>query len=371
MRVLYCTRGDSPHDQRFLTALGQSGHEVYALRLQACTPQTPPGVTEVPWEGLPGPLKLSQVPILSARLRTLLGNLEPDLVHAGPIQDVAYLIGQAGFHPLLTMSWGFDLMKDAYLSPLKRWQTRWTLAHSDMLTLDCQATAERAVSFGFPRERICVFPWGVDLTKFSPQSSIVPGKAWRQQQGWNDAIVLLCLRAWEPNYGVDVLARAFVHAAQQNPALRLILLNEGSEAAKVRSILRAGGVEERVYFGGRIPNADLTTYFGAADLYVSPAHVDGSSVSLLEAMACGLPAIVSDIPANLEWIREGENGWIFPDGDDQALAEVILKAAALDWRALSLQARQDAVERADWSKNFQKLLKCYQDTVAYGKARKA
>jgi len=144
----------------------------------------------------------------------------------------------------------------------------------------------------------------------------VPGKAWRQQQGWNDAIVLLCLRAWEPNYGVDVLARAFVHAAQQNPALRLILLNEGSEAAKVRSILRAGGVEERVYFGGRIPNADLTTYFGAADLYVSPAHVDGSSVSLLEAMACGLPAIVSDIPANLEWIKEGENGWIFPDGDD-------------------------------------------------------
>ena len=142
MRVLYCTRGDSPHDQRFLTALGKSGHEVYALRLQACTPQTPPGVTEVPWEGLPGPLKLSQVPALTSRLRTLLGNLEPDLVHAGPIQDVAYLIGQAGFHPLLTMSWGFDLMKDAYLSPLKRWQTRWTLARSDMLTLDCQATAE-------------------------------------------------------------------------------------------------------------------------------------------------------------------------------------------------------------------------------------
>jgi glycosyltransferase involved in cell wall biosynthesis len=240
-----------------------------------------------------------------------------------------------------------------------------------VLTLDCQATAERAISFGFPRERICIFPWGVDLNLFSPQSCVAAGKAWRQQQGWNEAIVLLCLRAWEPNYGVDVLARAFVQAAQQNPALRLILLNEGSEAAKIRSVLRAAGVEDRIYFGGRIPNADLTTYFGAADLYISPAHVDGTSVSLLEALACGLPAIVSDIPANLEWVREGENGWIFPDEDDQALAQVILTAAALDWRPMSLQARQDAVERADWSKNFQMLLKCYQDTVDYGKASKA
>jgi len=370
MRVLYCTRGDSPHDQRFLTALGQSGHEVYALRLLQCTPQTPAGVTEVPWDGLPGPFKLSQVPVLAARLRTLLHNLEPDLVHAGPIQDVAFLVAQAGFHPLLTMSWGFDLMKDAYLSPLKRWQTRWTFFHSDAVTLDCQATAERAISFGFPRERICVFPWGVDLAHFSPQSVIVPGKAWRQQQGWSDATVLLCLRAWEPNYGVDVLARAFVQATQENPDLRLILLNDGSERSKIRNILRAGGVEDRIYFGGRVPNAELTTFFGAADIYISPSHVDGTSVSLLEAMACGLPAIVSDIPANLEWIREDENGWIFPDNDDNALANTIIKAANQDWRPLSLQARQDAVERADWSKNFQKLLKCYQDTVSYGKVSK-
>jgi len=98
--------------------------------------------------------------------------------------------------------------------------------------------------------------------------------------------------------------------------------------------------------------------------------VDGSSVSLLEAMACGLPSIVSDIPANQEWIQDERNGWVFPDGDAEALAQVILGAAEQDWRAYKLQARQDAVLKADWNEGVRKLLACYDDTVAYGKSRK-
>jgi glycosyltransferase involved in cell wall biosynthesis len=65
-----------------------------------------------------------------------------------------------------------------------------------------------------------------------------------------------------------------------------------------------------------------------ADLYISPSHVDGSSVSLMEALACGLPALVSDIPANQEWVSEGVNGWLFPDGNADILAEKILAVIA-------------------------------------------
>ncbi|HOE34887.1 MAG TPA: glycosyltransferase family 4 protein, partial [Anaerolineaceae bacterium] len=182
-----------------------------------------------------------------------------------------------------------------------------------------------------------------------------------------DKTVLLCLRSWEPNYGVDVLARAFVLAARENPRLRLILLGDGSQADKIYALLR--GQEEKVYFGGRVELEELPGWYGAADLYVSPSHVDGSSVSLLEAMACGLPSIVSDIPANLEWIQDGRNGWIFPDGDAQTLARTILTAAEQDWRGFKLQARQDAVQKADWKAGVQKLLACYETTAAIGKSR--
>ena len=101
-----------------------------------------------------------------------------------------------------------------------------------------------------------------------------------------------------------------------------------------------------------------------ADLYVSPSHVDGSSVSLMEALACGLPCLVSDIPANMEWVREGENGWLFPDGNADALAAKIL-AAMENHKSLpeiGHNARAVAEERTDWKKNFQKLMQAYQIT---------
>ena len=82
-----------------------------------------------------------------------------------------------------------------------------------------------------------------------------------------------------------------------------------------------GGVLDRVQFGGQVSQRDLPRWYHKADLYISPSHIDGSSVSLMEALACGLPALVSDIPANREWVSEGVNGWLFPDGNADILAD--------------------------------------------------
>jgi glycosyltransferase involved in cell wall biosynthesis len=90
--------------------------------------------------------------------------------------------------------------------------------------------------------------------------------------------------------------------------------------------------------------------------------VDGSSVSLMEALACGLPALVSDIPANREWVTDGVNGWLFPDGDVYALAAAILRAydERMNLAEIGRAARAAAEEKADWKKNFQKLLEAYE-----------
>jgi glycosyltransferase involved in cell wall biosynthesis len=176
---------------------------------------------------------------------------------------------------------------------------------------------------------------------------------------------LLCNRSWEQRYGVDILVQAFAAAGRRSPGLRLILLGSGSQAQILRQILIDGGVIDRVEFGGRVSQADLPRWYRKSDVFVSSSHVDGSSVSLMEALACGVPALVSDIPANKEWVQEGVNGWLFQDGNSDALAEKILWIAARSRQlgAIGQRARQVAERRADWTENFPVLLKSYEEAV--------
>lgn len=363
MRILYITRSDSAHDQRFLNALGNSQHEIFALRInrQGKDPVTPEGVKEVPWSKPTSKLTPLNIPVLVGRLKKIIDTVKPNLIHASPIQDGAFLVAKAGFSPLMSMSWGFDLLKDAECNSWMRWLTKYALKHSQILFVDCQTVARKAQSLGYGSGQLFQMPWGVDVNWFSPAQAKEPGSKLRESLGWQDKFVLLGLRAWEPNYGMDVLANAFVRAAKVEPRLRLILLNQGSQEKEIRSILAEGKVSSLVYFGGRVQLEDLPKFNGAADLYISPSHVDGSSVSLLEAMACGTPCLVSDIPSNQEWIKDGVNGLVFQDGSVESLASAILGAVqSSNLQDFAEKSHNLIIQKANWEKNFAKLLETYE-----------
>lgn len=380
MRVLYFSRDYTPHDYRFLTSLVGSGQGTYFLRLERSgraleDRALPPEVHQVAWKGGQKPFAWGSLPELLTSLRSVLRQVQPDVLHAGPIQTAAFLGALAGFRPMVSMSWGSDLLKDADHSGLYRWITRFTLARSQALVGDCAAVRVKAASFGLPDERIYTFPWGIDLERFSPLESAPPAIARPARElpsrlGWQDQFVVLSLRSWEPVYGVDVMLRGFAWAAAQAPNLRLIMLGGGSQAPLIQTIIEENGLRDRVYLGGQVNQNDLPHMFRASDLYVSASHSDGSSVSLMEALGCGLPVVLSDIPSNREWVREGEQGWFFPDGDESALAKVLFNAVSQP-QALSQMAtaaRLRAEQSANWDKNFQVLLEAYRYAVERGQA---
>ena len=127
-------------------------------------------------------------------------------------------------------------------------------------------------------------------------------------------------------------------------------------------------VMDRVQFVGQVNQDKLPAYYQASDLYVSASHSDGSSVSMMEALASGLPALVSDIPGNREWIDGTDAGWLFPGGDADALANGLINAVKnrkeLDVNGKA--ARKLAEERASWPKNSEKLMDAYQLALSVG-----
>jgi glycosyltransferase involved in cell wall biosynthesis len=371
MRILYFSKNYTPHDFRFLSSLSKTEHEIYYLKLEANKRQTedrpvPENIQQILWAGGQHEFRWRDVPHLTLDLRRLTKIIRPDLIHAGPIQNCAFLAAFSGFRPILAMSWGYDLVMDADKSAWMRWVTRYTLKRSAFFTSDANVSRDKAVAFGMDPERTVIFPWGTDIEHFIPRKDEKGKKvrgANRKSEIENPkSITLFCNRTWESIYGVDVLAKAFVRVATANPDVNLILLGGGSQGGKIRQILMNGGVLDRVHFGGHVRQADLPRWYHMADLYISPSHVDGSSVSLMEALACGLPCLVSDIPGNKEWIEDGVNGWLYRDGDTDDLAGKIL--SAIDSRKLLMRmgelARKTAEEKADWQKNFGKLLAVYE-----------
>lgn len=143
--------------------------------------------------------------------------------------------------------------------------------------------------------------------------------------------------------------------------MRLILLGDGRQMPKLKAIAADDPNGSRVSFLGRQPNDLLVDYYRSCDLYVSASIVDGSSVSLLEAMGCGIPVLMSAIPGNLEWVRDGENGLIFPVGDVCGLAEKMLYCCRNRDKLMQYasSARKLIEEKADWNKNKKEIHTAY------------
>lgn len=361
MRLFYISDGYTPHDHRFLTAMVGGGHAVHYWPLdpvRALESRPLPQDVRLVSQSLGGrrPRFLDGLR-QRRRLDQMLREIQPELVHAGPVQRGAFLASLVGFRPLVTMSWGSDLLIGAR-GGSGRWVARFTLSRTSVFVCDCQVVREAAERLGMPGQRIVVFPWGVDLQHFSPSED----QGVRSRLGWGEAFVLLSTRSLEPQYGIGELAMGFIRAARVDPRLRLLVLGRGSLRAEVGAMLAEAGMLDRVHFAGQVGFDRLPAYYHAADLYVSASHSDGSSVSLLEAMACGLPALVSDIPGNREWVDPGVNGWWFRVGDAETLADRILairKGESSSMREIGAQGRSIAEARADWDQNVHKLFEAY------------
>jgi glycosyltransferase involved in cell wall biosynthesis len=294
-------------------------------------------------------------------LRRLVRERRPDVIHAGNVHRGALVAALAGVHPLVTMSWGSDILRDAR-SGLGRWGAQLVLERSDAFVGDCEAVRKRAIGLGMEPDRVFVFPWGVDLDG-SPSSR---GPDLRKVLGWEAAFVLIAARSWDRDYGMDIVAEGFSMAAASEPALRLLLVGTGPKRKQILRTLRASSVTNRTHLAGPVAHAEIPRYFHSADLYVTASRSDGTSVTMLEAMASGLPAIASDIASNLEWVVPGSNGWTFRDGDPRSLAETILLAARSRSKlpGMARAARNVVEARADWSKNFPLLEQAYRTAQA-------
>jgi glycosyltransferase involved in cell wall biosynthesis len=195
-----------------------------------------------------------------------------------------------------------------------------------VLAIGSRARRSYAVA-GVPAERIADFRYYADTDRFQSAAadSSVRETARASLGIAADDVALLYCGQLIRRKRVETVLRAMRRLRETAPdklgRLRLVLAGDGSERESLLAEAKALGVDDRLVPLGFVEPARLPPVFAACDALVLPSEQEGWGVVVPEAMAAGLPVLASDrVNAALDLVRDGENGWGFPVGDDEALS---------------------------------------------------
>lgn len=175
--------------------------------------------------------------------------------------------------------------------------------------------------FKLPSQKVHWIRTGVDVARFRPG---LP-RLWRKQLGIPDGqVVIGFLGAFRPEKNLPLLLRAF--AAAQLPNTRLLLIGEGGQRAELEGLAQSLGLGDRILLPGYAP--DPAAALAAVDLFALSSCTEQTSNSLLEAMACGLPAVVTNVGDSRELLGDAPSSVVVPSEDERAYAAALAAMAS-------------------------------------------
>jgi glycosyltransferase involved in cell wall biosynthesis len=190
---------------------------------------------------------------------------------------------------------------------------------ADLIIANSYAGRDYAVSRGFSPKSLRVVPNGIDTERFRPD----PQLRAQQRSKWaisDDEIAVGVLARFDPMKGHTTFIEAAAAVSKELPQARFFCIGEGPRLAEARNFAKQLGIEDRVLFPGR--SDDAVSVLNGLDIYCSPSvYGEGFSNSIAEAMACGLPCVVTDVGDSARLV--GDTGAVVARFDPDALAVAI------------------------------------------------
>jgi glycosyltransferase involved in cell wall biosynthesis len=259
---------------------------------------------------------------------------------------------------LVLTAWGTDIYSKLKESRKNRIFTKYALRRADLVTGDSKNIMDECITLGASPTICHVIINGVDSAVFYPREDC---EDLIEKLKLKDRRIIISNRHFSPPYNIDIIIRAIPLVLERYADAVFILKNAyGYQEPELRKLAEELGVSSAVRFVGAVDYPDMAKYLSISELFLSVPSWDSSSVSMLEAMACGAVPIVSDLPAAREWIREGYNGYLVPTKDHVALAEKITGLLHDRKRRENFRQRNfELVTKADQNANMEKMEKLY------------
>ncbi|PYO78206.1 MAG: hypothetical protein DMD63_08405 [Gemmatimonadetes bacterium] len=260
-----------------------------------------------------------------------------EVLHCGNIRPVGYGVRWANRKlgaPYLVYVNGGDLLRErrkAGRSAVKRMSARSILGNASGIVATSKWVAQLASEVmnevGVEKPpRVAALDLGTDPVHFNPSRDT---GALRRRWGVGDGPLILTVARLVPHKGQDMGIRALATLSRDFPNLRYIMVGEGHDELRLRSIARELGVTDKVGFVGAMRDDELPEAYATSTIYLGASRVDkeinveGFGISFLEAGASGIPSVAGDSGGVRSAVRDGETGIVVPPTDADSITEAI------------------------------------------------
>jgi len=357
LKICYLADGQSIHTQKWVRYFADKGFNVYLVTFDN-TGQ----IEGVKVHNLGYHSKLAY-PRRVLDVKNAVREIEPDILHAHYVSHYGMYAALTGFKPFVVTAWGSDVLIRPKKSMIRKRIVKYVLKKADLITVDSESLMRLVMSFGVHNTKVKLINHGVNLNIFCPSAK---DKKLRERLRFPPSSrVVISTRSLEPIYDIKTLIRAVPIVLRSVVDAYFIIVGGGSLRRKLEMMADQLRISSNVKFVGQVSQMEVARLLCSSDLYVSTSLSDTTSVSLLEAMACGLPVVVTELEGNMEWIKDEINGFLFPTGDSGALAERIIYLLSDEDTRKKFGATNIKIvkERADYIKEMSKMEELYRNLI--------
>lgn len=248
------------------------------------------------------------------KLKRLLKQIKPDVLHAQYATSYGFMGAVSGFHPLIVTGWGADIF-DSPGNLIMQKVVEYSLRSADAISVLSHVTLKEIGHY--TDKEVSLIPFGVDISKFSPKPVSSP----------TNIIRIGTIRTLSEKYGVTYLIEAFAMVSRKYDHVFLDIVGDGELRAVLEQQVFDLGISDRVKFHGYLnQQIDFKKYYSilsGLDIFAILSILDSETfgVAAVEAEACGIPVVASNVGGLPEVVIDGETGLIVPPRDSKATAD--------------------------------------------------
>ncbi|MBN1181144.1 MAG: glycosyltransferase [Bacteroidales bacterium] len=360
MKIFILAPGHSPHTRKWIKGITEQKHEVILYSFTSYSKKTYADINNFTGYSLglgkgigfsKGIIKKLCYFLALPPIKLLIKKHKPDVLHAHYLSSYGLIGALTNFKRYAISVWGTDIFEFAKKNTLQTKIIQYALSKAQVVFSTSEVMKSEISKY--TNKTVQVIPFGIDTELFMPQP----------KSSEKEEFVIGTIKALKEVYGISYLIKAFSILVNEYriPSLKLILAGLGPEKDNYIKLSRELKVEDRIVFPGFIDPRDVPDVLSTFDIFVAVSLRESFGVAVIEASACELPVVVSNVDGLPEVVINNETGLLVPPKNPKETADAL--QSLINDRSkrvmMGKNGRKFVLARYKFDKNLIDLLEAY------------